>query len=79
MRDRHIDGRALRELRERSLMRQPELAERSGISLSYLKEIEGLAGRPPRQPSGLVAYAIARALGVDISEFSTSTNDEVAA
>jgi transcriptional regulator with XRE-family HTH domain len=55
------------DLREKLGVTRPQLVERSGVSLSWLKYIE----LQHRQPSGLVAYAIAKALNVNIDTFTT--------
>lgn len=72
MQGRYVNGAKLRDIRERQGLRRPELAKASGISLSYIKYIE-LEGR---QPSGVVAHALARALKVNISAFTQPLNDD---
>lgn len=78
MEGRHVDGRAIRTLREKQGLFKTELAKKAGISVRYLKDIEGLVGRPnepTRQPSAVVATRIALALGVDIHEFSSDRDE----
>jgi transcriptional regulator with XRE-family HTH domain len=75
MQGRHIDGKVLRDIRERQGLQRPELARLSGVSLSWIKYIE-LEGR---QPSGVKAYALAQALNIDINAFSTMSNERSAA
>lgn len=55
-------------------MTQIELARRARVSRSLLKIIE-LHGH---QPSGKSCYQLAKALDVDLDEFSTATNDAAA-
>ena len=77
MEGRHVDGRAIRALREQQGYRQVEFADKANVSIRYLKYIEGLVSRPhelTRQPSIVVVYRIARALDVDIDAFSTPTD-----
>lgn len=72
--DRHVDGKKLREIRERLGLNRGELAEKSGVSLSWIKYIE----LEDRQPSGIKGYALARALEVDISAFSYEVESDAA-
>ncbi|WP_130291701.1 helix-turn-helix domain-containing protein [Pseudonocardia sediminis] len=78
MRGRHVDGRAIRALRERQGMRISELARQANISVRYLQHIEGPVSRPHAdtlQPSAIVANRIARVLRVELEEFSTPSED----
>lgn len=78
---RYVDGRAIRALRIQQGHRITDLAERADVSVRYLKEIEGPVSRPTepgRQPSVIVVNRIARALGVDIDEFSHVADDDTA-
>lgn len=59
-----VDGQRIRVLRESRGIRQGQLAEDAGITAFYLRTIE-LHGQ---QPSGVVLYALARALRVDVAE-----------
>jgi len=52
-------GSRIRKLREQQDLRQQELAQRAGVSLSFLSEIEN----DKRNPSGRVLLQIASALG----------------
>lgn len=82
MRGRHVDGRAIRALREKQGVRQVQFAELANISPRYLKEVEGRVNQPDaptRQPSAVVVHRIANALGVDIDEFTTPTDEDSAA
>lgn len=72
--DRHVDGKKLREIRERLGLKRGELAEKSGVSLSWIKYIE----LENRQPSGIKGYALADALDVDISAFTREVRQEAA-
>lgn len=67
MQGRHVNGRDLRDLREQRKLLRPELAALSGVSVSWIKYIE-LNGR---QPSGRTVFALAKALKVDITAFTT--------
>lgn len=55
-------GTLLRQLRERSRLSQPQLAERAGLSPGYIANMEG--GVRGRRPSRDVILSIARALDV---------------
>lgn len=66
MRHRVVDGAALRQIRLDRELRVPELAEKAGVSASFIKYVE--AGQT--QPSDLYARALADALGVTVEEFS---------
>lgn len=73
-----VNGRKLRTLRERHGHRQAPFARLAGISRSYLKDVEGPVNNPDApnlQPSAVVVYRIASALGVDITEFCEPTDD----
>lgn len=59
-----VDGQRIRALRESRGIRQFRLAQDVGITGFYLRSIE-LHGQ---QPSGVVLYALARALRVDVTE-----------
>lgn len=74
MQGRHVDGKKLRDIRERQGLMRPQLAALSGVSLSWIKYIE-LEGK---QPSGIKAYALARALKVDVEEFSQVVAEDAA-
>jgi transcriptional regulator with XRE-family HTH domain len=74
MQGRHVDGRELRDIRERQGLMRPELAKLSGVSLSWIKYVE-LNGR---QPSGRTVFALAKALKVDISAFTTDLDSRAA-
>ena len=75
MHGRHVDGSAIRSIREKQGLSRKRLHELSGVAYSWLKAIE-LEGR---QPSGLKVWAIARALNVNIDEFSRLLEDEAEA
>lgn len=72
MRDRQIVGYRLRTIRERAGLRTAVLAKMAGCSEGHLRNIEG--GKD--QPGGILTYSLARALGVDIDEF-TELNEPV--
>lgn len=59
---RKVLGRRIREIRESRMMSLVDLSARSGVSYSYLKDIE----TGGRQPSGVIVHRIAEALQVDI-------------
>jgi len=59
-----IDGARIRTLREQRGIRQGRLAKDAGITAYYLRAIE-LHGQ---HPSGIVAHALAQALGVPVTE-----------
>lgn len=67
MQGRVVHGATLRDLRERAGLRRTELAREAQVSLAWLKYVE-LEGR---QPSGRIVYKLARALSVDIDEFTS--------
>lgn len=67
MHGRHVDGAALRTLREMKGFTRTKLVRLSGVSLSWLKAIE----MDGRQPSGVKAYALAQTLGVHVDAFTT--------
>lgn len=75
MHGRYIDGSALRTIREQRGISRQKLHELSGVALSWLKAIES----DGRQPSGIKAWAIARALDVDIGTFSYPLESEAEA
>jgi transcriptional regulator with XRE-family HTH domain len=76
MPNRRADGRRVRELREQAGLRQLELAARARCSAYYLREIEH--GRA--NPSNVMLYRLAAALGVTIDDFAESrTADQGAA
>lgn len=59
-----VDGAKLREARERRLMTQPELSERSGVMIATISRIEnGL--QQPRIPT---VRKLAEVLGIDPEE-----------
>lgn len=57
-------GKAIKILRSEAELTRKELAERAGISYSYLTEIES----EKKKPSGETLYKIAQALGIRSSE-----------
>ena len=57
-------GRKLRETREERGDRLVDVAERAGISVQYLSEIE----RGRKEPSSEMIAAVAGALGVDLAD-----------
>ena len=59
-----VDGMRLRELRERRVLSQGQLAERAGVGRNTINRLEG--GRLKARPSTL--QKIAGALGVDPEE-----------
>lgn len=68
----HVDGRAVRDLRERQDLTRSQLAARAGVSATWVKYVElGMA-----QPSGRVAYKLADALKVSASTFVTRIERE---
>jgi transcriptional regulator with XRE-family HTH domain len=60
-------GRRVKESREEKGITAAELAKASGISRSYLSELENGTGSHKR-PSARVLYAIGKALGVSMSQ-----------
>lgn len=58
-------GRQIRELRKARSMTLAELARRTGMSVSYVSQVE----RSLSSPSVIALYEISRALGVNISFF----------
>ena len=54
----------IKEIREKKLLTQEELAKRMGFSISRLSEIE----RNKKTPSILLGLKLARALGCDVNE-----------
>jgi transcriptional regulator with XRE-family HTH domain len=65
-------GRKVRELRVARRMSQEELADRAGMHRTYLGGIE----RGERNPSLKNITAVARALGVSLSELFSFNNQE---
>lgn len=66
MRDRYVDGEALRRLRFERQMRQKELAERAEVGATTLCKIESNR----ECCSDLLAYRLAAALGVSVEAFT---------
>jgi transcriptional regulator with XRE-family HTH domain len=80
MKERVVNGRQLRLLRERAGMHRRDLAEAIGCSTGHLKNVEIEAGGPGvNQLSSVLAWrtvnALSTALGrpVGIEEFTTAT------
>jgi transcriptional regulator with XRE-family HTH domain len=67
MQGRHVNGRDLRDIREQQGINRPKLSQLSGVSVSWIKYIE-INGRQPRAGA---AFALAKALKVDIAAFTT--------
>lgn len=66
-------GRRIRELRQQHNNTQTQFAERIGISLSYLNQIEN----NQRPVSAAVLLTLAEKFQIDISRFSTSEDDRL--
>lgn len=66
MRTRLVDPTRLRALRQGRGYTLTALADKAGVSLSFVKYVE--AGTT--QPSDLYATALAEALGCDVTDFS---------
>lgn len=81
MRDRVIHGSAIRRLRLELGLSRYEFARRSGVSVSYLKLLEGQPSPDKRWPSDRIAKILAETLGCDIADISQPTRrqDDVAA
>jgi transcriptional regulator with XRE-family HTH domain len=58
-------GRQIRELRKARNMTLADLASRTGLSISYVSQVE----RSVSSPSVIALYEISRALGVNVSYF----------
>lgn len=63
-------GSRIRRFRQDKDLNLSQLAERAGVSKGYLSSLEnsGDAGQAARRPSAKTLYAIARALGVTMSD-----------
>ncbi|MDP9143409.1 MAG: helix-turn-helix transcriptional regulator [Actinomycetota bacterium] len=68
MEGRWVDGPRLKDIRERKGWLRPKLSQEAGVSVSLIKYTEN----QDYQPGKVMVYAIANALGVDISEFTTA-------
>lgn len=66
MRDRQLLGHKLRTLREQAGLRTAVLAQMVNCSEGHLRNIEG--GKV--QPGGILTWSLAKALEVDINEFT---------
>ncbi|HEY9418188.1 MAG TPA: helix-turn-helix transcriptional regulator [Pseudonocardia sp.] len=70
MKDRIIDGPAIRAIRTEQGISRYQFAKLSGVSVSYLKILEGQPPEGSRQPSDRIAKIIAEALGCTIADIS---------
>jgi DNA-binding transcriptional regulator YiaG len=70
VKDRIIDGPAIRAIRTEQGISRYQFAKRSGVSVSYLKILEGQPPEGSRQPSDRIAKIIAEALGVTLDDIS---------
>lgn len=66
MKDGHVDGRRLRNLRHRRQMRQKDLADRAKVSVWHLSQIEN----DHTYCGDQLVLRLAAALGVDPGEFT---------
>lgn len=62
-------GKAISDLRKQQGLNRKELAEKAGISLSYLARIETNTSDSPSVVSVTVLYDITDALGIKMKEF----------
>lgn len=70
MKNRIIDGPAIRAIRTEQGLSRFQFAKRSGVSVSYLKVLEGQPPEGSRQPSDRIAKIIAKALRCTIADIS---------
>jgi transcriptional regulator with XRE-family HTH domain len=70
VKDRIIDGPAIRAIRTERGISRYEFARRSGVSVSYLKILEGQPAEDSRQPSDRIAKILAEALGCTLDDIS---------
>lgn len=70
MKDRIIDGPAIRAIRTEQGISRYQFAKRSGVSVSYLKILEGQPPAGSRQPSDRIAKILAEALGCTLDDIS---------
>lgn len=66
-----VDGRTVRKLRAERLINCAELARRSGVAYSFLREIE--SGQ--KRASDITAHKLAKALGVPVGQLSADKAD----
>jgi transcriptional regulator with XRE-family HTH domain len=76
VKDRIIDGPAIRAIRTEQGISRYQFAIRSGVSVSYLKVIEGQPPAGSRQPSDRIAKILADALGVTLDDISWPVDED---
>lgn len=75
MKDRIIDGPAIRTIRTERGISRYQFAKISGVSVSYLKILEGQPPAGSRQPSDRIAKILADALGCTLDDISTPRDE----